>query len=72
MPELDRYIPGVPCWTDHASADPDGAAAFYGGLFGWDLEDAMPPGSSAKYFMSQLRGESRTRSQIFIRASERK
>ena len=22
MPELDRYIPGVPCWTDHSSADP--------------------------------------------------
>jgi predicted enzyme related to lactoylglutathione lyase len=57
MPELDRYIPGVPCWTDHASADPDGAAAFYGGLFGWDLEDAMPPDSPAKYFMGQLRGE---------------
>jgi len=57
MTDLDRYIPGVPCWTDHSSADPEGAAEFYGGLFGWDLEDSMPADSPGKYFMARLRGE---------------
>jgi uncharacterized protein len=56
MPDRDGYIPGVPCWVDTYQADPDAAAAFYGGLFGWDLEDTMPPGSPGKYFMARLRG----------------
>jgi predicted enzyme related to lactoylglutathione lyase len=56
MLERDGYIPGVPCWTD--TTQPDGAAAlaFYGGLFGWEFEDAMPPGSPGSYFIARLRG----------------
>ena len=57
MPERDGYIPGVPCWVDTTQPDPDGAAEFYGGLFGWDLEDAMPDGSDAKYFMGRIGGK---------------
>ena len=45
MRERDGYIPGVPCWVDTSQPDPKAAAAFYGGLFGWELEDAMPPGA---------------------------
>jgi predicted enzyme related to lactoylglutathione lyase len=30
--------------------------AFYGGVFGWDFEDAMPPGSARKFFIARLRG----------------
>jgi uncharacterized protein len=56
MAELDRYIPGVPCWIDTTQPDPDAAAEFYGGLFGWELEDSMPAGSPAKYLMARLRG----------------
>jgi uncharacterized protein len=56
MPELDRYIPGVPCWIDTNQPDPDVAVAFYGGLFGWEIEDAMPPGSETHYFMARIRG----------------
>ena len=41
MPELDRYIPGVPCWIDTTQADPDAAVEFYAGLFGWE---ALPMG----------------------------
>jgi predicted enzyme related to lactoylglutathione lyase len=52
----DRYIPGVPCWIDTTQPDPDAAAAFYGGLFGWALEDAMPPGSPGRYLMARLPG----------------
>jgi uncharacterized protein len=56
MPELDRYIPGVPCWIDTNQPDPKAAAAFYRDLFGWEIEDAMPPGSERPYFMARLRG----------------
>jgi len=56
MLERDGYLPGVPCWVDTTQPDPDGAVAFYGGLFGWDLEDVMPPGSAGKYYMARLRG----------------
>jgi predicted enzyme related to lactoylglutathione lyase len=56
MLERDGYLPGVPCWVDTSQPDPDAAVAFYSGLFGWDFEDAMPPGSPGKYFMARLRG----------------
>ena len=56
MPERDGYIPGVPCWVDTSQPDPDAAADFYTGLFGWEFEDAMPPGSQGKYFIGRLRG----------------
>ena len=56
MPERDGYIAGVPCWVDTSQPDPDAAAAFYGGLFGWEVEDAMPPGAGAKYLVARLRG----------------
>lgn len=56
MPERDGYPAGVPCWVETAQPDPDAAAAFYRGLFGWELEDAMPPGSGGKYLMARLRG----------------
>ena len=54
MPERDGYIPGVPCWVDSNQPDPGAAAEFYAGLFGWEVEDVMPPGS--EYFMARIRG----------------
>ena len=57
MTERDRYIPGVPCWIDLPSPDPDAAAEFYAGLFGWELEETMPAGSPGKYLMARLHGE---------------
>jgi uncharacterized protein len=56
MPERDGYIPGVPCWVDTSQPDPEAAVDFYRGLFGWDFEDVMPPGSEGKYFIARLRG----------------
>lgn len=56
MSEQDRYIPGVPCWIDTSQADPDAAADFYGGLFGWEFEDVMPPGSPGKYLIGRIGG----------------
>ncbi len=56
MPERDGYIPGVPCWVDASEPDPEAAVAFYGGLFGWEFEDVMPPGSEGRYFIARLGG----------------
>ena len=56
MPERDGYIPGVPCWIDTSQPDPAAAAQFYGDLFGWELEDVMPPEAGSHYFMARIRG----------------
>jgi predicted enzyme related to lactoylglutathione lyase len=56
MPERDRYIPGVPCWVDTSQADPKAAVDFYSGLFGWEFENVMPPGSPGEYFIGRLHG----------------
>ena len=56
MPERDGYIPGVPCWVDTTQPDPDAAAAFYRGLFGWEFEETMPAGSGGKYLIARVRG----------------
>ncbi len=56
MSNEDRYIPGVPCWVDTTQPDPEAAVAFYGGLFGWEFEDVMPPGAERPYFVGRLPG----------------
>ena len=37
---------------------------FYAGLFGWEFEDVMPPGSNGKYFIARLRGGSSCRRRL--------
>ncbi len=56
MPELDRYIAGVPCWIDTSQPDPDAAVAFYRDLFGWEIEDVMPADAEGSYFTARIRG----------------
>jgi predicted enzyme related to lactoylglutathione lyase len=56
VPERDGYIPGVPCWIDTSQPDPKAAADFYGALFGWELEDVMPPDAPGEYFIARIRG----------------
>ena len=53
--ERDRYPAGVPCWVDIARRDPDAAADFYGGLFGWQFEEQSLPGE-ARSLIARLRG----------------
>lgn len=55
MSDQDRYIPGVPCWIDTAQPDPEEATRFYGGLFGWQFEQVMPPDSGSRYYVARLR-----------------
>jgi predicted enzyme related to lactoylglutathione lyase len=56
VPERDGYIAGVPCWVDTTQPDPDAAASFYGGLFGWEFEEGLPPGSEGRYLIARLHG----------------
>jgi uncharacterized protein len=56
MAERDGYEHGEPCWVDHSSRDPGMAMVFYGGLFGWEGEDQMPPEAPGRYFMCRVRG----------------
>ena len=51
MPERDGYVPGVPCWVDVSEPDCESAREFYGGLFGWKFEEAVP-GSDGTYFIA--------------------
>lgn len=47
-------VAGVPCWIDLFTSDPEGASAFYGGLFGWTAEPADP--RFGGYFVHSLDG----------------
>jgi len=58
MPERDGYIPGVPCWVETSQPDPESAIDFYGGLFGWEFEDVMPPSSERRYFIARYEAKS--------------
>ncbi len=51
------YPQGVPCWIDTEQPDVDAAAAFYGGMFGWTFEDAMPPDAPGRYLIAKLNGQ---------------
>lgn len=54
MSTPDRYIPGVPCWTDTQQSDPAAGAEFYSGLFGWECENIMPTESGSPYFVGRI------------------
>jgi uncharacterized protein len=69
MPERDGYIPGVPCWVEACEHDPAAALDFYGGLFGWEFEDVMPPGSDGGYFIARCEA---TSSSIFDTSGARR
>ena len=56
MNPRDGYPAGVPCWLDSSQPDPDAAALFYGGLFGWEFENRTPDGSPMRYLVGRLQG----------------
>jgi uncharacterized protein len=45
---------GTPCWVDLGVSDIPKAKAFYGGLFGWDIQEG--PAEAGGYAMCMLRG----------------
>ena len=55
---INRTYPhGVPCWIDTEQPDVEAATVFYGGIFGWTFEDAMPPGGPGRYLIARLAGK---------------
>ena len=56
MGKRERYEPGAFCSVDLATTDPAGAKAFYGALFGWEVE-TVPGGEASNYTMMSLDGD---------------
>jgi predicted enzyme related to lactoylglutathione lyase len=54
---IERTYPhGVPCWVDTEQPDPAAASEFYGTLFGWTFEDAIPADAPGSYLIAKLDG----------------
>ncbi|MFG2682466.1 VOC family protein [Streptomyces sp. NPDC048392] len=45
-----RFVTGAPNWLDVGTVDLDGAAFFYGGLFGWRFRSAGPEAGGYGFF----------------------
>ncbi|MFB6549067.1 VOC family protein [Streptomyces sp. NPDC056405] len=45
-----RFVTGAPNWIDVGTPDIDGAASFYGGLFGWRFRSAGPEAGGYGFF----------------------
>ena len=56
MAERTKYTPGTFSWTDLNTTDPEGAKAFYSGLFRWETED-LPVGDGQTYTMAKIGGK---------------
>ena len=50
MPAPTLFHTGQPCWLDLQTRDPDGAAEFYGELFGWSVEPTPADAPGYRYF----------------------
>ena len=48
------WAAGTPCWVDLGVTDVAKAKAFYGGLFGWDIQEGPP--ESGGYCMCEIGG----------------
>jgi predicted enzyme related to lactoylglutathione lyase len=57
MSERTSYAPGTPCWADLGTPDIEAAAAFYGGLFGWSVEEGENAEQTGGYRQAMLRGK---------------
>ncbi|MGX5716661.1 VOC family protein [Arthrobacter sp. MAHUQ-56] len=57
MSKRDTSSVGAPCWVDTWQPDPRGAKEFYGELFGWSFDAAIPlSGFDGEYFPARLDG----------------
>jgi len=56
MSERDGYQHGVPCWVDTWQPDADAAAAFYAGIFGWEVRSGSPAGTETRYDLCTVQG----------------
>ena len=57
MSERTSYEPGTPCWIDLGTPDQDAAANFYGGIFGWSVEEGENAEETGGYREARLGGK---------------
>jgi uncharacterized protein len=57
MSERTSYVPGTPSWVDLGTPDIEGAATFYGNLFGWSVEEGENAEQTGGYRQAKLRGK---------------
>ncbi|HET7484759.1 MAG TPA: VOC family protein, partial [Solirubrobacterales bacterium] len=57
MSERTSYTPGTPCWVDLGTPDIEAAAAFYGDLFGWSVEEGENAEQTGGYRQATLGGK---------------
>ncbi len=55
MSERSGYDPGTPCWIDLGTPDQDAATEFYGGLFGWSVEEDENAEQTGGYRVAMLK-----------------
>lgn len=55
MSERTSYEPGTPCWIDLGTPDQDAAGEFYGGLFGWAVEEDENAEQTGGYRVAMLK-----------------
>lgn len=55
-PLARTYPHGVTSWIEVEQPNVDAGVAFYGGLLGWEFEDAMPAGTPGRYVVATLDG----------------
>jgi predicted enzyme related to lactoylglutathione lyase len=55
MSERRSYAPGTPSWVDLTTPDLDAALRFYGGVLGWEFEDAGE--EAGHYHQAFVRGK---------------
>ncbi|OSP44923.1 MULTISPECIES: VOC family protein [unclassified Streptomyces] len=51
-----RFVDGAPNWIDVGTPDTEGAASFYGGLFGWEFAPAGPDTGAGGHGFFRLAG----------------
>lgn len=56
MTKVEAHTPGMFCWADLATTDPEGARKFYTALFGWDAND-VPSGEGGTYTILEKQGK---------------
>lgn len=56
MGQPRTYPHGVTSWIDTEQPDLEAARAFYAGLFGWQLSDAMPADAPGSYLIASIDG----------------
>jgi predicted enzyme related to lactoylglutathione lyase len=56
MGERTGFAEGTPSWVDLMTTDPEGARAFYSGLFGWEM-DVSPDPNTGNYTTALLGGK---------------